>query len=84
MNEQERRLAGCFLAVFPDLATNDVAQASTASLQSWDSVANVTLLAVVEEEFGISIEVDDLAKFDSFKGILDYLESNGTAHTNLE
>jgi acyl carrier protein len=74
MNDQEERLTGCFLAVFPDLATNEIAQASSTSVQSWDSVANVTLLAVVEEEFGINIEVDDLAKFDSFKGILIYLQ----------
>jgi acyl carrier protein len=77
MNGQEERLTGCFLSVFPDLATNEVAQASSTTVQSWDSVANVTLLAVVEEEFGINIEVDDLAKFDSFKGILSYLQEAG-------
>jgi acyl carrier protein len=77
MNDQEERLTGCFLSVFPDLATNEIAQASSTTVQSWDSVANVTLLAVVEEEFGINIEVDDLAKFDSFKGILSYLQETG-------
>jgi acyl carrier protein len=77
MNDQEERLTGCFLSVFPDLATTEIAQASSTTVQSWDSVANVTLLAVVEEEFGINIEVDDLAKFDSFKGILSYLQETG-------
>ena len=77
MDGQEARLTDCFLAVFPELAANEIVQASSSSVPSWDSVTTVTLLAVVEEEFGISIEVDDLAKFDSFKGILGYLQEAG-------
>jgi acyl carrier protein len=77
MDEKEIRLAECFLAVFPELSTDEVTKACSTSVQSWDSVAGVTLLAVVEEEFGISIEVEDLARFDSFKGILSYLQEAG-------
>ncbi len=77
MDEQESRLTECFVAVFPELAASEIPQASSTSLQSWDSVTNVTLLAVVEEEFGISMEVDDLAKFDSFRSILAYLREVG-------
>lgn len=73
MDQQEARLTDCFLSVFPELGPDEIAHASPASVQSWDSVTTVTLLAVVEEEFGLSIEVDDLTKFDSFKGILKYL-----------
>jgi acyl carrier protein len=73
MDEKETRLAECFLAVFPELSADDITKASSSSVDSWDSVAVVTLLSVVEEEFGISIEVDDLARFDSFRGILSYL-----------
>jgi acyl carrier protein len=77
MEQQEARLTECFLSVFPELAPDEIPEASPASVQSWDSVTTVTLLAVVEEEFGISIEVDDLSKFDSFKGILNYLQEAG-------
>ena len=77
MDEMEERLAGCFAAVFPELAPEEIAQASSTSVESWDSVAGVTLLAVVEEEFEISIEVEDPARFDSFKHILTYLQEAG-------
>ena len=74
MDEMQVRLAGCFASVFPDLSANEVTEASSASVQNWDSVAGVALLSVVEEEFGISIEIDDLARFNSFKGFLNYLK----------
>jgi acyl carrier protein len=78
MDEKEMRLAKCFSAVFPELSAAEITQASATRVQSWDSVTIVTLVAVVEEEFGISIEVDDPAKFDSFKGILNFLDEAGT------
>ncbi len=74
MNDTEKRLAACFSAVFPEMAPDQIVQASAASLANWDSVATVTLLSVVEEEFGISITVDDPAMFDSFGNILAYLQ----------
>jgi acyl carrier protein len=74
MDEKEARLARCFSAVFPELSADGITNASSTSVTGWDSVAGVTLFAVVEEEFGISIEGDDLAKFDSFAGFLSYLQ----------
>jgi acyl carrier protein len=76
MDEQQKRLANCFCAVFPELSGEEILHASTATVKSWDSVAVVTLLTVIEEEFGISIEEDDPAKFDSFQRILSYLQEN--------
>jgi acyl carrier protein len=75
MDEQQKRLANCFSAVFPELSSEEILHASPATVPSWDSVAVVTLLTVVEEEFGISIEEDDPAKFDSFQRILSYLRN---------
>jgi acyl carrier protein len=78
MDEQQTRLVNCFLAVFPEVSSEEVTQASPTTVQSWDSVATITLLAVIEEEFGINIEVEDPARFGSFQQILSYLqESNG-------
>jgi acyl carrier protein len=74
MDEKQVRLAKCFLAVFPELSSDRIMEASSISVPNWDSVAGVTLLAVVEEEFGIIIEDDDYARFNSFKGFLNYLQ----------
>ena len=73
MDETQTRLSSCFLAVFPDLHSEEISSATSANVLGWDSVAGVTLLAVVEEEFGISIEVDDLSRFNSFQGFLNHL-----------
>ena len=77
MDELQTRLVNCFCAVFPELSSEEIIHASSASVKSWDSVAVVTLLTVIEEEFGISIDEDDPAKFDSFKQILGYLREIG-------
>lgn len=79
MDEQQRRLANCFCAVFPELSDNEILQASSTTVQSWDSVAVVTLIAVIEEEFGISIEEDNPAEFESFQQILSYLQRSKAA-----
>jgi acyl carrier protein len=70
------RLTNCFLSVFPELSSDEVASASSETVHGWDSVAGVTLLAVVEEEFGIQLEGVDLSRFTSFRGFLTYLENN--------
>lgn len=74
MDDMQVRLASCFLAVFPDLSLDQVTEASSMSVENWDSLAGVTLLSVVEEEFGITIEEDDLTRFNSFNGFLTYLQ----------
>jgi acyl carrier protein len=74
MDELEERLAACFSSVLPDLGPDEIRNASATTVASWDSVATVTLLAVVEEEFGISISDEDPSRFDSFSNILSYLK----------
>lgn len=76
MDDLGERLTDCFLAVFPELARSDVSAATSLTVPAWDSVAGVTLLAVVEEEFGIAIEGDDLTVMNSFEGILSYLRQS--------
>jgi acyl carrier protein len=77
MDDLQTRLANCFCAVFPELSIDEITRASSASVETWDSVAVVTLMTVIEEEFGISIDEEDPAKFDSFQRILCYLREVG-------
>ena len=73
----EARLETCFLTVFPDLAAGSVRQATVDSVEKWDSVATLTLVSVIEEEFGIEIDFeDDLESFVSFEGITRYLSTH--------
>ncbi len=60
MSDVDARLQKCFSAVFPDLPPDIIPGATPSSVKTWDSVATVTLLAVVEEEFGVAIDIDEL------------------------
>ena len=73
MAELESRLVNCFAVVFPELAPQEIPSVSMGSLASWDSVAGITLLSVIEEEFNLSISPDDVAGLVSFELILDYV-----------
>jgi acyl carrier protein len=68
------RLIGCFRAVFPTLPEDSIQGASQATVPAWDSVAAVTLLNVLEDEFGIEVDFDEITNLDSFDKVLQYLD----------
>lgn len=67
------RLVGCFLTIFPDLTEADVRSASQETMEQWDSVAAITLVNVIEEEFSTQIDYDQLPNLDSFTKVFEYL-----------
>ena len=73
MDEHRARLTKCFAAVFPDLPAAEISAATLTGVKEWDSIAHVTLLAVVEEEFGITVDATDLEHLTSYDALLDYL-----------
>ena len=73
MDELRQRLIGCFHIVFPDVPESEIPSASQATLATWDSVATITMVNVVEDEFQIQLDLDQLADLDSFDRILEYL-----------
>jgi acyl carrier protein len=75
MSEQHRdRLIGCFQTVFPSMEPAEIAAASQATVPEWDSVAAITLVNVIDEEFGIEMDLDQIADLDSFDKVLVYLQ----------
>jgi acyl carrier protein len=74
MTDAQSRLLRCFNAVFPDLSAEEIPRAAMTSVGSWDSLASVTLIAVVEEEFDIQVAPEALEQFVSFELILGYLQ----------
>jgi acyl carrier protein len=74
MPDPRARLVKCFSAVFPELSEREIAVASPASVGAWDSLASVTLLSVLEEEFEVEIDPEALEQLVSFDLILDYLK----------
>src|SRR5271169_2294013 len=56
MPDVETRLVGCFLTVFPQLSEADIRGVSQERLEQWDSIAAITLVNVIEEEFSTQID----------------------------
>ena len=69
------RLCQCLSAYFSRLSLEEIPRASMATVGEWDSMASVTLIAMVAEEFGIEVAPDDYERFVSYELILDYLEN---------
>jgi acyl carrier protein len=73
MDETGKRLANCFQVVFPDMKEAEIPLASQETVAAWDSVAAITMMNVIEDEFGVAMDLDDLADLDSFEKVHAYL-----------
>jgi acyl carrier protein len=80
MDNLEQRLENVFATVFPDLPRNKITMASQDSVETWDSVAAITLLNLIEEEFGVQMEFEDIGDLTSFSSIAEYLKGK-LSHT---
>jgi acyl carrier protein len=73
MDNTEERLTKAFETAFPDLPANRITSATQETIQSWDSVAAITLMNLIEEEFAIQMDFEDLGELTSFEKILNYV-----------
>jgi acyl carrier protein len=74
MPELDDRLARCFASVFPALPPDQIQAASVGSVPAWDSLAAVTLIAVLEEEFNTQIDLMEMPELTSYRAVRDYLQ----------
>lgn len=79
MEVKETKYANIFCSVFeigpnellPDLAYQDI--------ENWDSVGHMALMAALEDEFTIELDIDDIIDFSSYqtgKTLLNKYEIN--------
>jgi acyl carrier protein len=74
----------CFQTVFPELTESEIFDASHASVAAWDSIASITLVNVIEEEFNIEVDFEVLAELTSFDRMLDYLNQHSVSLSEAE
>ena len=43
-------------------------------IEEWDSIGHMTLMSGLEEEFGITLETDDIIDFSSYKKGIEILK----------
>lgn len=74
MSEQEQRLLRCFASVFPGFTQSEITETCAESTGAWDSLSGVTLVALVEEEFNITIDPDVYSALNSFSAFRVHLQ----------
>jgi acyl carrier protein len=82
MDNTQDRLIRCFSAVFPTLSREQILVADASKMESWDSVASVTLFAMIEEEFGGQIDIQDSVDLMSFRKIWEHLNAANVADSS--
>jgi acyl carrier protein len=70
MSENKEKYAKAFVESFSLDSSIDVTILEFQGIPEWDSVGHMTLVATIEDEFGISLETDDIVDLSSYsKGI---------------
>ena len=62
----KEKLLKCFSAVFPELSPAAIESATIENTSGWDSIAQVTLLTLIGEEFAIEVDFDRFSSAVSF------------------
>ena len=77
MTDPDDLLARCFLSAFPDLAPEEIPSASVETVEDWDSLHAVILVALLEEAFAIRIPSRDFPTLRSHAAVREYLSRIG-------
>ena len=73
MSENQTKYSKAFKETF-DITDDKLENLEYQSIDSWDSIGHMTLVAALEEEFKISLETDDIIDFSSFKKGIEILK----------
>ena len=71
----EEELSKIFIRVFKFKSLNKIQNLSTKDHSDWDSIKTIELIFEIEDNFKININQTEIKNFDSFKSILNYLQS---------
>ena len=75
MTELEDRLVRCFSLAFPTLTDEEIRGADVEGLSSADSLAAVTLVSLIEQEFGVEMDLESLLRLRTLEAIHGYLQT---------
>lgn len=70
MDDARQRLIKCFSVVFQELTEEAILKTEPGAMANWDSLSWVTLLAVIQEEFGIDPAAEGMETYPGFEGLL--------------
>lgn len=73
MDSVKEKLNRCFALTFPNLDPAKYATANAQNVNEWDSIAQLTLLTVIGEEFGREIDFEEFEGATSFEALAQAL-----------
>lgn len=59
-----------------DIALADVENATMETVDSWDSIGQMSLMAIVEDEFQVEFEPDEIIAFTSYNAGIEILKQH--------
>jgi acyl carrier protein len=78
MDKLDERLMHCFSSVFPEMNDEGIRSADVVHLADVDSLAAVTLVALIDEEFGVDMDLEGLLSLGNFEAVRQALLEYGT------
>jgi acyl carrier protein len=73
------RLKRCFTSTFPAASAHEIETARIDDMPGWDSLRGVTLLTVLDEEFGLPLDLEELLALGTYNAVREYLEQHGVS-----
>jgi len=77
VNEDDDRLMRCFASALPGATRDEIKTAKFDAMAGWDSLRGVTLLAILDEEFGVQIDLPELLELQTLDSVKQYLLRRG-------
>ncbi len=60
-----------------EIPVEEVENATMDSVEKWDSIGQMSLIAIIEDEFGIELEQEEVMQFTSFAAGVNILKNHG-------
>jgi acyl carrier protein len=76
-NGKTEKVKEIFRVVFELPPAADVTHIEQKTQSNWDSLGHVTLIAALESEFSIRLDIADTLRINSFETTLQFLEEKG-------
>jgi acyl carrier protein len=73
VSDHDDRLVRCFASVFPTLSEREIRAADVVALFDLDSLAGVTLVTLIDQEFGVNVDPPELLELGSFEALSQFL-----------
>lgn len=74
------RLIRCFSAVFDQVNEKDIPLLSCDTYDGWDSLSNIMLLSIIQQEFSVSLSPEEAKELTSFDGVLSRINNYESDH----